>query len=226
MRGRDIKRYSYDWAELWLIATFPSRHYNIDQYPSVKRYLLSYGMEKLEQTGKTHIVNGEKIKARKKTNNKWFEIQDSISYWEAFNKPVITWQRITRENTFCLTKSGLIILDSMAFISCGNMNILKYLIAILNSNIISFWVNKNVPQYGDKGYRLANQFVEQIPIPPISMNTRIINKITSFVDDMIKDNNESVDIDQLYEKIDLSIHSLYNLATNEITYIQSQLQKE
>ena len=58
LRGRDIRRYSYEWAELWLIATFPSRHYNIEDYPAVKQYLLSFGIERLEQTGKTHIVNG------------------------------------------------------------------------------------------------------------------------------------------------------------------------
>ena len=56
LRGRDIKRYGYEWAELWLIATFPSRHYSIDEYPAVKQYLLSFGIERLEQTGKTHIV--------------------------------------------------------------------------------------------------------------------------------------------------------------------------
>ena len=87
LRGRDIKRYGYDWAKLYLIATFPSRHYDIEQYPAVKQHLLSFGKERLEQTGKTYSVNGEKIKARKKTNNKWFETQDSISYWEDFYKP-------------------------------------------------------------------------------------------------------------------------------------------
>ena len=46
LRGRDIKRYGYDWAGLYLIATFPARHYDIDDYPAVKNYLLSFGMEK------------------------------------------------------------------------------------------------------------------------------------------------------------------------------------
>lgn len=84
LRGRDIKRYGYTWAGLWLIATFPARHYNIDDYPAVREYLLSIGMERLEQTGATHVIDGEKIKSRKKTNNAWFETQDSISYWEVF----------------------------------------------------------------------------------------------------------------------------------------------
>ena len=81
LRGRDIKRYEYEWADLWIIATFPSRHYDIESYPAVKNYLLSIGIERLEQTGETYIINGKKIKARKKTSNEWFETQDSISYW-------------------------------------------------------------------------------------------------------------------------------------------------
>ena len=108
LRGRDIKRYGYEWAELWLIATFPSRHYNIDEYPAVKQYLLSFGIERLEQTGKIHIVNGEKVKARKRTSNKWFETQDSISYWEDFSKPKVMWKIIGCNINFCFDEKQLI----------------------------------------------------------------------------------------------------------------------
>ena len=84
LRGRDIKRYTYSFSDLWLIATFPSKHYDIDDYPAVKKYLLSFGIERLEQTGQKHNIEGVEIKARKKTNNKWFETQDSINYWNPF----------------------------------------------------------------------------------------------------------------------------------------------
>jgi hypothetical protein len=73
LRGRDIKRYGYDFADLYLITTFPSLKINIEKYPAVKRHLLSFGYDRLKQTGEPG--------ARKKTNNKWFETQDSISYW-------------------------------------------------------------------------------------------------------------------------------------------------
>ncbi|MGP1507953.1 MAG: Eco57I restriction-modification methylase domain-containing protein, partial [Sphaerochaeta sp.] len=82
LRGRDIKRYSYEWAGLYLIATFPSRHYDIDQYPALKKYLLTFGLQKLAQTGEKNIDGISNNNARKKTNNKWFETQDSISYWD------------------------------------------------------------------------------------------------------------------------------------------------
>ena len=81
LRGRDIKRYAYQHAGLYLIATFPSKHYDIDDYPAIKDYLLSFRIERLEQTGFEYFIEGEKIKSRKKTFNKWFETQDSISYW-------------------------------------------------------------------------------------------------------------------------------------------------
>ena len=43
LRGRDIKRYGYEWAGLYLIATFPSKNYNIEDYPAIRDYLLSFG---------------------------------------------------------------------------------------------------------------------------------------------------------------------------------------
>ena len=106
LRGRDIKRYGYEWAELWLIATFPSRHYDIEQYPAVRDYLLSFGREKLEQTGATYIRDGQEFKARKKTNNQWFETQDSISYWEDFEQPKIIFQEIVQGSQFFLDSAG------------------------------------------------------------------------------------------------------------------------
>ena len=84
LRGKDVKRYEYNFADQWIIATFPSCKYDIDQYSAIKQHLLSFGIERLEQTGATHIIDGVSVKSRKKTNNKWFETQDSISYWKDF----------------------------------------------------------------------------------------------------------------------------------------------
>ena len=132
LRGRDIKRYAYEWAELWLIATFPSQHYNIDEYPAVKQYLLSFGIERLEQTGKTHIVNGEKVKARKRTSNKWFETQDSISYWEDFSKPKIIYPNMTKYMPF-VYDNEMYLTNQKCFIITGMY--VAYLTAFFNSSL-------------------------------------------------------------------------------------------
>jgi hypothetical protein len=41
LRGRDIQRYGYEFAERYLIALFPSRNYNIDDYPAIRDYFIS-----------------------------------------------------------------------------------------------------------------------------------------------------------------------------------------
>ena len=125
LRGRDIKRYGYDWANLYLIATFPSRHYDIEQYPAIKKHFLTFDRkrlaeagredllsekklnqfcrDRLEQTGSNILVDGVKIiidgklqKSRKQTGNKWFETQDQIGYWDDFDKPKIVWAETMR----------------------------------------------------------------------------------------------------------------------------------
>ena len=51
LRGRDIKRYSCQFADLWLIATFPSLKINIDEYPAIRQHLMSFGYTRLDQSG-------------------------------------------------------------------------------------------------------------------------------------------------------------------------------
>ena len=57
LRGRDIKRYGYDWANLYLIATFPACHYDIEDYPAVKYYLLSFAEQNLRDSGNNWVAD-------------------------------------------------------------------------------------------------------------------------------------------------------------------------
>ena len=170
LRGRDIRRYGYDWAGLWLIATFPSRQYDINLYPSLKSYLLSYGMERLEQTGKTHIVNGERIKARKKTNNKWFETQDSISYWEDFSKPKLFYADIVQELNFVMSDELMFGNNSVYFISSEDRDKLLVIQRFLNSKLINWFYRTLSVQLGEHVVRMFSIYVLQIPIPTQSNN--------------------------------------------------------
>ena len=173
LRVRDIKRYGYDWANLWLIATFPSRHYDIDKYPSIKQYLLSFGIERLEQTGKTHIVNGDKVKARKKTNNKWFETQDSINYWEDFYKPKLFYADITQQLNFCLCKEVMFCNNTTYFIATDDEKILEHLYSYLNSPIVDWYYRTLSVQLGEKAVRMFSIYVLEIPVPPLALETDV-----------------------------------------------------
>ena len=164
LRGRDIKRYGHEFADKWIIATFPSKHYNIDNYPAVKNYLLSFGMERLEQTGKKYIINGEVVKSRKKTNNKWFETQDQIGYWEDFYKPKIIYSEIVNEPQFYLDKDGTFFPEATVFIMTGNH--LEYLCKLLHTKVITYFFRSFYAGggLGEKGYRYKKAFLEKLPI--------------------------------------------------------------
>ena len=209
LRGRDIKRYGYNWAGLYLIATFPSRHYDIEQYPAVKNYLLSFGIERLEQTGKVHNVNGEKIKARKKTNNKWFETQDSISYWEDFSKPKIIFQEIVQESQFFYDAEGTFMCNDTSRIIVGRD--LPFLLGVFNSKLF-FYAIKHFyggGVLGEHGIRMKHTFFQNFPCIPYNS---AINKLTQ---ERIQ--NESAECENQVEK---EIFNLYGLTPQEIRAIE------
>ena len=204
LRGRDIKRYAYEWAELWLIATFPSRHYNIDEYPAIKQYLLSFGIERLEQTGKIHIVNGEKVKARKRTSNKWFETQDSISYWEDFSKPKIMYSEIVRSPQFYLDEQGQFFPEATTFILTGEH--LRYLYNIFHSKVFTYFFKHFYAGggLGEDGYRYKKVFFEKLPIPKMigTPNQQVIERA-----------NENINIEK-------NCLLLFNFSEDEIKEIE------
>ncbi|MGX2973278.1 Eco57I restriction-modification methylase domain-containing protein, partial [Helicobacter sp. T3_23-1059] len=88
LRGRDIKRYGYEWAGLWLIGTFPALKLDIEDYPALKKYLENF-MPRIAQSGEKGC--------RKKTSNKWFETQDNIAYYEDFEKEKIVYPNMNKE---------------------------------------------------------------------------------------------------------------------------------
>ena len=215
LRGRDIKRYGYDWANLWLIATFPSRHYDIEEYPAVKKHLLSFGMERLEQTGKQHVVNGEKIKARKKTNNKWFETQDSISYWEDFMRPKIIYPNMTKYLPFVYDDNQFLT-NQKCFIITGEH--VAFLTAFLNSSLFKFCFRDSFPELQGGTRELSKIFFDKIPVIRITNDDDIL--FQKAIGEIQKDYTESK-----AQELDYLIYDLYNLSDEErktIGYIEIQ----
>lgn len=51
-------------------------------------------------------MNGEEIKACKKTSNKWFETQDQIGYYKEFAKPKIVYPNMTSVFPFTYDETG------------------------------------------------------------------------------------------------------------------------
>ena len=214
LRGRDIKRYEYTYANLYIIALFPSKHYDIDEYPAVKKYFLSeFGIERLEQTGQTHLINGVTVKARKKTSNKWFETQDSISYWDDFSKQKIVWGNLCLSAQFALAEEDIYINAPSPMIVPGN----KYILAILNSKVGDWYIRQLGVTRNGGYFEYKPMFVEKLPIPLIPNEKQA--PFIALVDQILSCKAEARDTHDLEQKLDELAFDLYNLTKEEIDYI-------
>jgi len=208
LRGRDIKRYDYEFADQYIIATFPSRQYNIDDYQALREFLLSFGMERLEQTGKEYNINGEKVKARKKTNNKWFETQDSISYWDDLSKTKIVWIELSDESKFAICEN-LVPLNTVFFLTGAHLH---HILGLLNSKLVHWYFTTCLGTSSGVGTnRWLKYTIEQLPLVPYSDD-----KLSQLVIDRL---SPETNTDKCEEQIDALICELYGLSPDEMSFI-------
>ena len=213
LRGRDIKRYSYDFKNLYLICTFPALNLNISDYPAIEKYLKSFG-KRLEQSGE--------IGCRKKTINKWFEVQDTIAYYKEFENSKIVWTPVNGIYYFSFVDAGYYFNNSVFMITNKNNDIseLKYLLAVLNTATFKFGsLITPLTKVGNYTYG-SKEFMETIPIPKVDKKTE--DKIVNLVDRIIEGKKSGIDMRELEEEVDRLVYGLYELSEEEIKIIEGK----
>ena len=209
LRGRDIHRYQAQWSGLWLVATFPSLNFDIDAYPALKRHLLSYGKDRLEQAGITY-PNG--TKSRKRTSHSWFELQDTCAYHAEFEKEKLFWMDLTNKGRFAYGAAGMYCINT-AYMLCGAE--IKYLLAILNSSLTSWFMSKIAVTSGMGITRWFGDSVLKIPIP---LSTPLEKEdMNDLVDDILYEKTHSSIVGQseMEEELERKVHFLYGLNEEE-----------
>lgn|GEM_PF-227082 len=222
LRGRDIYRYGYKWAGLWVIGTFPALHLNIDQYPAIKKYFLDhFDIRQLEQSGKKYPNLG--FNARKKTSNKWFETQDQIAYYPEFEKEKIVWQEMTNEGSFAWDVKKMYVNQTCYMMT----NVNKYNLALLNSKIIHFYFSQISSALGLKAFRWIKQYVEKLPIPKIPESEQqpfinLVDKILAITqdEDYLENPEKQAKVRKYENQIDQLVYKLYNLSQKEIEIVE------
>ncbi|ECW8954354.1 class I SAM-dependent DNA methyltransferase [Campylobacter lari] len=217
LRGRDIKRYSYEWAGLWVINThngYKSKSgekieaINIDEYPSLKQHLKPYykTLEKRTDKGKTP-----------------YNLRN-CAYLEEFEKEKIVYPETTQGAYFVYDNKGIFLEKTAFFIVCEN---LKYLLGLLSSNLITYYY-KNFSQgckLGIKGYQYNKHALENLPLPKInSKNEKLANELVSLVDEILKakEQDKNADTKTQEDKINSIVYKLYNLNEEEIKIIEGK----
>ena len=79
---------------------------------------------------------GEQWEGRKPGPYKWYEIQDSIDYYQEFEKPKIFYPDIAPKGYFTLDESSKYHCANSGYFIGDNR---KYLLGLLNSKLITFY---------------------------------------------------------------------------------------
>lgn len=220
--GSDIKKWASPRLKKSLIATYPVHHYNIDQYPAIKAHLLTFGKTRLNQRGGAG--------SRKLTKHKWFETQDSTSYWAEMKKPKIIWPNLQQTNRFCFDESGTTVCAPSGLLPTSDLALL----GILNSKVVwKFLTYICVVRRG--GYlEVKPQYFEQIPIPHLSAKDR--QKLESRVHQLLeihrelqkkslKDQRQRTALERqvasLERAIDETVYELYGLTDEEVRLVEA-----
>ena len=157
LRGRDIKRYGYNWANLWLINTHNGIHgklerVHIEDYPAIKAHLDQYW---------------DRISKRADKGDTPYNLRN-CAYLEDFSKPKLFYADITQQLNFCFCRDIMFCNNTTYFIASKNENVLRHLQIYLNSPLIDWYYRTLSVQLGEKAVRMFSIYVLEIPIPPIS----------------------------------------------------------
>lgn len=183
---------------------------SIDDYPAVKRHLLSIGKPRLEQSGK-RLPGG--TRARKKTGNAWFEVQDTCAYHAEFAKPKLFWMDMSTRGRFSYSDTEMFCNDK-GFVMVGRDP--KYLCALLNSSLVT-WMMRHTALTTGMGLPQWKKFtVERIPIPRISEVER--RPFIDLVDRIIEAKSADSDAptEEWEREIDRLVYGIYGLSEEEI----------
>lgn len=161
LRGRDIKRYGYDWANLWLINTHNGikgvkPRIDINEYPAVKAHLDQYW---------------DKISKRADKGDTPYNLR-YCAYLDDFLQPKIVWARLMRISKseidsfprFSKADAGYFVVDSLCFFTGKDID---KLCTYLNSSLATYYYLKNIAILDNGGMQMRQQYIEEIPCPPI-----------------------------------------------------------
>ncbi|WP_231191074.1 class I SAM-dependent DNA methyltransferase [Helicobacter pylori] len=230
LRGKDIKRYSYEWADLWVIFIpwhFPNTNNpkNMEEneqdfsihYPIIYSHLLSHKDKLLkrnkDETGKRY---------------EWYCLQRwAANYYQEFEKEKIVYGEIVQEPRFYLDNGecelGYFYAEATSFILTGEH--LRYLLGMLHSKLITFAFKTFYAGggLGESGYRYKKAFIERLPIPKITpQNQELARKITDGAKAILeaKEKDPKANTQELEKEIDALVYQLYNLTDEEIKIIE------
>ena len=151
LRGRDIERYYYDLPNLYLLLT--KNGINVQtEYPDIYEYLNSFG---------------DKFKTRGAKGQHWTNLR-ACSFFDDFKLNKIVWIELTDKGRFTTCDDEIYLLNSAYFLIPPEVFETNFLLTVLNSSLIEFYLKQIANTSGMGTTRWINNYVKEFPIPELS----------------------------------------------------------
>ncbi|MEG4073085.1 Eco57I restriction-modification methylase domain-containing protein [Microcoleus sp. Pol14C2] len=186
LRGQDIKRWSPEWANLWIIllksssdsvwpwstANDQAEEVFAQTFPSVYKY-----MKPMQ----------EKLSKRSDQGRYWWELR-SCAYYNVFQEPKIITQDLATYSWFCILDQEVYPVNTCYLWPTGNLYMLGWL-----CSPITWWICHHTLQKGiNDTLRMFREQVETLPIAPPTDSIRAeVEPIVSRLIEIAKTNQET-----------------------------------
>jgi len=205
LRGRDIARFNYTLPALHILLAKNGINVKKD-YPHIYKHLESYG---------------ESFKKRGARGQHWTNLR-ACSFFDDFKEEKIIWIELADVGRFALCREEVYLLNSAYFLLPPKGIDAKYLLGLLNSTVIRFYLGLIAETSGMGTSRWINNFVKEFPIPLPSSEHRAV--VITLVDQILtaKKKDPNADISALEKQIDEMVYALYGLTDEEIEIVEGK----
>ncbi len=205
LRGRDIRRYRIRWDGTYLIATHngfeDTPAINVDEYPAVKKHLnqfYSYLHRRYDQGRTPYNLR-------------------SCTYWQEFAREKLFWSHMAPEGRLVYRKRPMFC-NQKGFVVTGRS--LKYLCAILNSTLATWFVGHTAVTTGEGLPQWDKFVVEQIPVPRVpSLEEQPYGELVDAIQ-AARSADPSTPTSEADAEIDRMVYELYGLSDKEIAAVE------
>ncbi|MFH1097428.1 MAG: TaqI-like C-terminal specificity domain-containing protein, partial [Candidatus Desantisbacteria bacterium] len=205
---------------------FTRRGFDTKKYPAITNHLNRFRKKLEPKPNDWNEDKNGKWEGRKPGDYTWYDFQDNIAYHPVFEKEKLVWLSISDKPAFALDTKRMYV-TAPAYIMTSNEGLNKYLLALLNSKTLEWYLDKVSSSTGQGTNQWSKIFVEQLPICRISFEEQkpfieLVNRILPLTqsEDYPSNPPKQSQVKALEQEIDQMVYQLYNLTDEEIRIVK------
>ncbi|GHT60367.1 hypothetical protein AGMMS50239_09230 [Bacteroidia bacterium] len=211
LQGRNIRKWIYNEHNDFLV--FTKQGIDIEKYPIIKNHLSGFYSD-LKPREENETEGG-----RKPGSYKWFEIQDNTAYYPEFEKSEKIIWGLTADKWAYAYDDKQHYLPSNGYILTSENIPIKYLLGLLNSNLLKYYFGFIGVMTAGGAYTLKHATIQQLPIVVANDQQQIID----CVEQILQSKKKNSDTSKLENEIDQLVYELYGLTAEEIKIVEGKV---